>query len=721
MTGRGIFFEKGEKIMGKGLLRGILAAAFLIFFAWSAADAESPQVIATNPPNGAVGVRPDVDTIQVLLDRPISWSGASLESKCLSVSDNWPTAVVPVIGSDGLLYHFERTNRGVDLPLGSQVRLTINPPGAGSDCFRDSEGTLLPTYDLAFTVRQNPDDPPVEPRVVSTDPPKGATGLSPDLSSVSITFSGPMKETDARLGAWFLSIGWGPPSDYHWSADRRTLTITRGNVGTPIPSGQTIIFILNWDLSLRLQDTAGNVLQEYTYSFTIEGNLKDTFEKLCNVSILKIPEDPARGFYWPYYLSIPNDLQDPATLFVEPNNTGVPALDYIVHDVKAAETLYSWAARVNLNWNIKAPILVPTFPRSYGVYTQALSLWLPADCGCPDLERPDLQMAAMIEDAKGRLRSMGYIMDDRVFMNGFSASCGFTGGFTLLHPELIKAAACGGGLPAEYDPQRISVLENLTGEPIDLQAYFQVPFYLYIGDQDGNYDADLWLRTEQFYESSGANAQLVLYPGVGHTITPAMYDDLENFFRRYDTLFADMPGIDYWPYPYAVALYHAGITAGCSTNPLKYCPEDAVTREQMAVFLIRALNEVPSDGYCGTANPFPDVGFDRWSCKSIKKLSELGITTGYADGRFGPDHTVTREQMAVFLTRALNEVPQDGYCGTTSPFADVPFDKWSCKYIKRLAELGITTGIGDGRVGPGDSVTRAQMAAFLSRAFQLVQ
>ncbi len=73
--------------------------------------------------------------------------------------------------------------------------------------------------------------------------------------------------------------------------------------------------------------------------------------------------------------------------------------------------------------------------------------------------------------------------------------------------------------------------------------------------------------------------------------------------------------------------------------------------------------------------------------------------------------------MATFLIRALNEVPADGYCRGEGPFTDVPFDRWSCKYVKRFAELGITTGYGDGRYGPLDPVTRAQMAVFLSRAF----
>ena len=151
-------------MMGKGwFIRG-LAMVFSFVLLCSFVDAAPPQVIATNPPYGAVGVRPDIDTIQILFDKPITMQNMSPGSKCLTLSDNWPAIVVPVIGFDGLLYHFKRTTRGTDLPLGSQVRLTLNPFGAGSDCFRDDERNLLPTYELNFTIRQNLDDPPIEPQ-----------------------------------------------------------------------------------------------------------------------------------------------------------------------------------------------------------------------------------------------------------------------------------------------------------------------------------------------------------------------------------------------------------------------------------------------------------------------------------------------------------------------------------------------------------------------------
>lgn len=537
-----------------------VAVIFLFVFWYCVADAAPPQVIATNPPSGTFGVRPDIDTIQILFDKPILWPDIFPGTSCMTVSANWPAIVVSVIGSDGLLYHFARTTKGTDLPLGSHVELTLNPPGAANTCFRDQEGTLLPTYNLNFTVRQNEDDPPSEPQVVSTYPSRGATGVDPNISSISITFSKPMAQaTVAGLGSWYLSYGWGSSSQ-SWSPDGKTLTITRSNAGTPLPEGQTVMFVLNWDLSMRLQATDGNVLQEHTHFFTVEGDRKAFYESFYDVAITKIPANPAKGFHWPYYLSIPNSLGSPSTLFVEPNNSGYPALDFVFHDTKAAEILYARTATMNAVWNLDLPLLVPVFPRTYDEYIQAMNLWLPSNCNCPELERPDLQLVAMIKDAQGRLRSMGHIMDHKVFMNGFSASGAFTGGFTMLHPDLIRAAASGGGLPDEYDPQRRFQLEGFTGQQIDLHTYFSVPLYLYVGDQDGNYNPALWLAARQFYESGGANAQLVLYPGVGHAITSQMWSDLGDFFQRYNTVSdivqkvyigyyqrpADPAGLIYW-------------------------------------------------------------------------------------------------------------------------------------------------------------------------------
>jgi hypothetical protein len=180
--------------------------------------------------------------------------------------------------------------------------------------------------------------------------------------------------------------------------------------------------------------------------------------------------------------------------------------------------------------------------------------------------------------------------------------------------------------------------------------------------------------------------------------------------------FADVPST-YWAYSYIMAIYNADITTGCSQNPLSYCPEDYVTREQMAAFIVRAVEGEPPVNYCDSGAPFLDIAPGTWSCRYIKRLYELGITTGYQDGSYRPYDLVSREQMAAFIVRAVEGEPPEDYCALGIPFPDVASSMWSCDYIKRLKELSITTGYGDGTYGPYDLVSRAQMAAFLARAF----
>ena len=86
---------------------------------------------------------------------------------------------------------------------------------------------------------------------------------------------------------------------------------------------------------------------------------------------------------------------------------------------------------------------------------------------------------------------------------------------------------------------------------------------------------------------------------------------------------------------------------------------------------------------------------------------------------------MTREQMAKMLIMGLvsqgkiSEPPSD-YCSTGAPFDDVSVSSWSCRYIKKLKELGITQGCNppqNNRYCPQNPVTRAQMATFIYRGF----
>jgi hypothetical protein len=178
--------------------------------------------------------------------------------------------------------------------------------------------------------------------------------------------------------------------------------------------------------------------------------------------------------------------------------------------------------------------------------------------------------------------------------------------------------------------------------------------------------------------------------------------------------FSDVPSSN-WAGEYISAIGCNEITTGCGGG--NYCLSNNVTRAEMAVFIIRTVEGEPPDDYCGTTAPFDDVSAGHWACGYIKRLSELGITGGCGGDNFCPASHVTRAQMAAFIIRAIEGEPPNDYCGTTNPFDDVSHSFWACKYIKRLVELGITTGCTGTEFCPETHVTRAQMAAFLARAF----
>jgi hypothetical protein len=115
---------------------------------------------------------------------------------------------------------------------------------------------------------------------------------------------------------------------------------------------------------------------------------------------------------------------------------------------------------------------------------------------------------------------------------------------------------------------------------------------------------------------------------------------------------------------------------------------------------------------------FNDVLTGYWADDYIYAIYQAAVTVGCGSGNYCPDSTVTREQMAAFLVRAVDGEPPADYCGTADPFPDVSASSPFCKYIKRLMELNITQGCGAGLYCPAGIVTREQMAAFIVRAVE---
>ncbi len=221
--------------------------------------------------------------------------------------------------------------------------------------------------------------------------------------------------------------------------------------------------------------------------------------------------------------------------------------------------------------------------------------------------------------------------------------------------------------------------------------------------------------SEQSSLSFQALAGTTYYVEVGQATTST---PIGGDLAFHATTFSDVKG-NYWAWRFVEGLYNAQVTGGCGSNPLKYCPDAIVTREQMAVFILRAkYGSTYSPPAVGSSTGFADVpitsGFAAW----IKELAAQGITGGCGGENYCPKNPVTREQMAVFLLRAdygTTFVPAD----PIGVFADVPTSSGFARWIEKLAEDGITGGCGGENYCPKKGVTRAQMAVFLDKTFDL--
>ncbi len=120
--------------------------------------------------------------------------------------------------------------------------------------------------------------------------------------------------------------------------------------------------------------------------------------------------------------------------------------------------------------------------------------------------------------------------------------------------------------------------------------------------------------------------------------------------RETAEIFADVAPSDYF-FDFADVMYSDNITAGCSTTPLDYCPDATTTRAEMAVFLIEAIEGSYNFTYT-TSPYFTDVPASSPFFKFVQKLKDLGITSGCSTTLFCPDDPVTRGEMAVFVIQS---------------------------------------------------------------------
>ena len=165
------------------------------------------------------------------------------------------------------------------------------------------------------------------------------------------------------------------------------------------------------------------------------------------------------------------------------------------------------------------------------------------------------------------------------------------------------------------------------------------------------------------------------------------------------------------------ALAALGVFEGTECAEGMFCPRDEMKRWTMGVWLVRVLDD--EEPAAVSESSFADVESDEWWLAHVERLAELEVTKGCKTEplRFCPDRFVTRAQMATFLVRAF-----DLAAAEPAGFTDTAGNTHEAN-IDALAAAGVTAGCKTEPLNycPSKSVTRAQMATFLARALGLLE
>ena len=140
-------------------------------------------------------------------------------------------------------------------------------------------------------------------------------------------------------------------------------------------------------------------------------------------------------------------------------------------------------------------------------------------------------------------------------------------------------------------------------------------------------------------------------------------------------------------------------------------PDRNMTRAEVTTMFARLLTEKMAADQT-YSNTFSDVAKSHWAANYIGYMQQFGIITGYADGSFRPDASVTRAEFAAIASRF--ETLTEG----TKSFSDVPGSHWAAKYINFAATRGWVNGYADGTFRPNNSITRAEVAAVTCRLLE---
>jgi hypothetical protein len=201
------------------------------------------------------------------------------------------------------------------------------------------------------------------------------------------------------------------------------------------------------------------------------------------------------------------------------------------------------------------------------------------------------------------------------------------------------------------------------------------------------------------------------------TLVPPLVHQSKAWHLHIGNSYADVPPSNPY-YRFAETVLHRGVIGPCSTTQYCPSVIVTRDRMAQYVLKAKDPYWVPTACIAGT-EMFADVPASSPFCPWVEELVRRGVVAGCGGGNYCPAAGVSREQLAVFVLKTLEGIAYVPPACGTPVFNDVPASSPFCRYVEELARRGVVTGCGGGAYCPLVQIPRDQMSVFLSVTFGL--
>ncbi len=213
-------------------------------------------------------------------------------------------------------------------------------------------------------------------------------------------------------------------------------------------------------------------------------------------------------------------------------------------------------------------------------------------------------------------------------------------------------------------------------------------------------------------EDSAGNESSAIQAVIRHSVDlPDIDSEDVDLYTSAQIFFGDTEG--HWAISYINQLYQEGVVSGKSDGI--FAPNGLITRAELTKIAMLAFGYSVNTSV--DEHPFQDVPKNSWFAPYIEEALRVNVITGYPSGGFGPNDFITR---AAALKIVLSAAGFD----KTEPqtiFTDVPANEWYAGFVTFASQNGIVAGYPDGSFGPGNNITRAEVAKIVVKVLELKQ